>query len=1456
MALSKARKVVDGETPYPHEREALDYAFSVLPDSDPFQVWALTELLEPATGRLYELDLIVLGYSALYLVEIKSGPGCYVGDHHEWWRTPPGSSRAVYMDGPLSLCNLKAKVLKSRLQAKMKHPGRCPYIQPLIFLSAVDLDVKLTAEGRTGVVTRKDLAAALQRHQFPGANPGWRAERIDPSVMHDVGQGLASLGMRTRKGRAFVGSYELGELIADGIGYQDRVAKHKARDFETRARVYVVPPEVSVERRQQLRRAAERESNLLWDVRDHANILRIADEIPDAPVGPAIVFDAFGDGIPLDAFLRRTPDLPFEDRLSIVEQVGRGIAHCHRKSIIHGAIAPQSVLVRRQPETGAIEVRLFNFQLGAGREVEVTQHWSALAQEGWAIYQAPELRENPLARSPQSDLFSLGALAYFTMTGRAPGERVEDIDRRLTQEGHLDPRAVTDATPGRVLDSKRVDLADVIAYATKAAPVNRPDRVDEWLELLLDVATAPDEKPAAAEVDPLMATKGDVVGADLEVAGVLGTGSTARVLLVRRTTDDRMLALKVCADSAHDARLVDEATVLKGLPKHPRIVDLYADLTIKGRRCLLLSLAGERTLQEKIAQLGPVSLEEAGRYGDDLLLALEHLEENQVLHRDIKPANLGVGSVSKLADHLTLFDFSLSRLPPSEVRVGTAVYRDPYLRDEGRGVWDFAADRWSAAVTLHEMLAATRPTFTGGSAIDKDARVVLAAERFDASVRDELVEFFGRAFARSATGRFTSAHAMRHAWVSILGAPARAPKTKAKGPTADAPEPETAELTDADVAAIAPEATVAALPLTVRARNALDRAGLTRTQDLLALGSNRLSAIRGIGTLVAREILDFRDRWSRLRPPAGSGELVVFFPGYAGDDFQLGTVQVDAKTAAALIDAGLPTLRAVAQAPEAHIVSLAARQTFDVEVLRKVLADENGRANQRVRPTTLEGWIDALLPPRKGKNDRHLVRALYGLDAPFEGRLDVKVSELAAKEEKTTAAVYLAVGKAAADWGTHAALPALRDRVTDLIEAAGGASPLGALGDELARATPRGADLSASLLRAMGAALVRVVIEVDKDAPSALRLVRLRDREPWVFLTDEHGRVTRRLGDTADALASRPTLVSTGEVRRIMAEIVAGTPLGSLKEERLLEIAAAASERAACSTRLELYPRGLDPQRVLELCAATFKGGVSEEDIRGRVTVRYPEAAALPSRPALDALLAPLGFQWEGTAARYVRPGETQVTTLQTRVSSLGRVQTALPTQARAMDADAIDARQFDEKLKHALEMNAFRAIGVTAERALDAALALEARLGANMVALDVELAKEVALQMKAAKIASDDVVHTADREGPRGPAWGKLLKLVHGAADALATRLAKTDRPLLLIQPGPIARYGLTELLRRLVEVGANRETPAVFLLIPMHDTGGMPRVDGTMSIPGLLPGQAMWVSRAWLSNRHNAAA
>src|SRR6266404_4287074 len=117
MALSRDRILLLGTTPHPHEEDAIRFVISALPDNEPYTLWALCELAEPG-GRMYEIDALVLGYHALYLVEVKSHPGTVTGDLVDWtFRFPEG--REVIRENPLRLTEHKARVLKSLLQRKM-----------------------------------------------------------------------------------------------------------------------------------------------------------------------------------------------------------------------------------------------------------------------------------------------------------------------------------------------------------------------------------------------------------------------------------------------------------------------------------------------------------------------------------------------------------------------------------------------------------------------------------------------------------------------------------------------------------------------------------------------------------------------------------------------------------------------------------------------------------------------------------------------------------------------------------------------------------------------------------------------------------------------------------------------------------------------------------------------------------------------------------------------------------------------------------------------------------------------------------------------------------------------------------------------------------------------------------------------------------------------------------------
>jgi serine/threonine protein kinase len=879
VSLSKDRVLLEGVSPHGHEREAIAFVKAHLPDIEPFRIWALFELVEP-TGRRYEIDLLVLGYHCLYLIEIKSHPGRVGGDVVDFRVTFP-DGRTRVMPNPFPLISSKARVLASMLERVMGK-GR-PWVEPLVFLSADGVEVTLEDAAAKGVVTRKTLLRALQFGEYPGAPEGAQRAPITRHKAVEISQALKSLGLRKSDSPLRVGELAVGELIEETAGTQDFEAQHERMpSIRRRVRTYLVPESPTQERREQLRRAAEREAKTLTLLGDHPAILRLTDYVAEGPTGgPCLVFDHFAEALPLDLFLRQHPTLPFEQRIQILEQLGDALDYCHRKQLLHRGLYPGAVLVRLAGEPARIELRLYNFQLAAQRDGSGgTVHLSALGADRAALYRAPEVIVDPGRASPASDVFSLGVMAYHVLTGSPPGSSLAERKALLLAAGgNLSVAAARDDLAGASADTRK-SLDDVVRFATEENPINRADDAMEWVKLLLEAITTP-TPPAEPSLDPLLARPGDRLEGGLEVVAPLGTGSTAKVLSVRRA--DRLFALKIALGPEHDATLRAEAEVLSRLASE-RIVRFEALLTVGGRACLLTTYAGE-TLADILTRDGAQSLDYARRWGEDLLRAVEVLEEAGIQHRDIKPANLGVlPGEAKKARHLFLFDFSLSALDPAAVTAGTPAYRDPGVPTRGR--WDAAADRYAAAITLYELLTGTRPR----PATDSDLEVELDAERFDAAVRGRLVAFFRRTFARDLSLRQEDADTLRSEWVACLVA---SPGTSPPGPLSlkgegeerggEGPESRVSAPSAPllDLAALTDDTPVEALPLGVRERNALDRSGVVTLRDLLAVPpTSSLPFAAWGGTRRARSRPSASGCWRRGRASAPR-RSTRFSPGFA-----------------------------------------------------------------------------------------------------------------------------------------------------------------------------------------------------------------------------------------------------------------------------------------------------------------------------------------------------------------------------------------------------------------------------------------------------------------------------------------------------------------------------------------------------------------------------------------------
>src|SRR5690606_1249503 len=140
----------------------------------------------------------------------------------------------------------------------------------------------------------------------------------------------------------------------------------------------------SRDNRARLRRAAAREYQLLYSVREHAAVLSPQSYTEDAPLGPTLLFEDFEGGMRLDRFLARHPDLPFAKRIEILRQLAHGLSYCHKRSVVHGGLSPEAVLVRERTDDegkAKLEARMFNFHLGSGESISATKHRSLLATD-------------------------------------------------------------------------------------------------------------------------------------------------------------------------------------------------------------------------------------------------------------------------------------------------------------------------------------------------------------------------------------------------------------------------------------------------------------------------------------------------------------------------------------------------------------------------------------------------------------------------------------------------------------------------------------------------------------------------------------------------------------------------------------------------------------------------------------------------------------------------------------------------------------------------------------------------------------------------------------------------------------------------------------------------------------------------------------------------------------------
>jgi serine/threonine protein kinase len=1392
-------------SPFPWEREALDYVRASFPTHDAYRAWSLFEFIAD-DGSINEVDLLAFTPQGFFLVEIKSSLGLLNGDAHTWTWVHEGRRKTV--DNPYLLANLKAKKLASLLGRQRAFAKlRVPFIDALVFCSAAGLDCRLEGGGQAHVCRRDGdalpgIMAALKRRD--GAGLGAQRGTFDRPMLRAVARALDEAGVRQTHRSRQVGDYRIGTMLDTGMGYQDFEGQHVSlSDARRRVRIYPVQAESDVEQRRTFQRAAEREFRLLQFL-DHPNILRALDFTAHER-GPVILFQHEPEAVRLDHFLaQRQGTITDELRLGLLRQLAEAVRFAHGKNIIHRALSPRAILVA-QPDSEAPQVKVMNWQLGCRqplrdglaltRAVTATIHGEILADDLSQLFMAPEALAEPDAGGEHLDIFSLGALAYWLFTGQLPAASPVELAEKLRAQRGLRVSAVC--------NTAAANLERLVQASTDPDVSLRLDSAAEFIELLDKVEDELTTPANQFSGDPTQAHAKDILPGGFEVVRKLGTGSSATALLVRK--DGREFVIKVAIDADHNDRVRAEGEVLRKL-SDGRIVRCHDTLTLNDRAAILLDRAGESTLGLRLRQEGRLSLELLQRFGEDLLEAVCFLERQGIAHRDIKPDNIGVGKVG--ADdslHLVLFDFSLSRCSPENIHAGTPGYLDPFLALRQPRRWDLQAERYAVAVTLYQMATAIMPVWHDGRSDPSmvDGEVTIDAERFVPALREPLAAFFAQALRRDPRARFDNAQAMLEAWRGVFSTvTATTHSATVEGAGA---EPATLE------AKATPDTLIAALGLDPAMTDALDRVNVVRVQELITVSTRRLARMRGVGNQTRKRILALA---GRLRERLGGPSVSV--------------TREQALTEAPAVGAGLGAADGL---PSVDLL------------LQAILGAQGGR-----RPAAAEATA---LPALLGLDER--------LADPWPAQDAVAV--LAGVSRGRISQV---LAKARERWSRQPAVTGLRQEMVALLTAHGGVMTTTELAEAILLARGSAANDDSQRLR-LAHAVVRAAVEMESSLEEA-RFLPTRHEEHILIATDcTLADYAVALGHKADTIASQDPLLPLARVLELLREVAPPPESDPLAEPRLLRLAASASRTAAISSRQEFYPRGMDAARALKLSHGALAGPreMTLAAIQQRIRSRYPEAAPLPPREALTPLLAAAGLEleWDPGQGAYVSRARnvfsvTTPSSLVTRVTT-GPASVAAVTSPGGRPSfllpEVAEARQFEERLVHAERRGAFLALVVKPNLYPAARTELTKRFAVRP--LDLEKVFLDALRQATAEVGADwSVVVNADAAARDGSDWRNLNQLISmQVMPKVEAALLEGDGTVLAYHINWLARYGQVSLLPRLAAAVQDGRLHGAWWLIPASPQQDLPMLDG-QAVPVITANQWATVPEGWCRNLHRA--
>jgi serine/threonine-protein kinase len=260
-----------------------------------------------------------------------------------------------------------------------------------------------------------------------------------------------------------LGQYRLSRLLGKGGMGEVYLAEHQLLKRECALKL--IHPDDMADPNAQAR--FEREVQITATL-SHPNIVEIYD-YGRTENGTYYYVMEYLPGMSLAEMVRRHGPLPPGRVVYLVRQVCLALSEAHSRGLIHRDLKPSNILIARRG-TLADVAKLLDFGLVLPAKARAP-HLSAEGQiVGTPQYMSPEQAMGSKDLDERSDIYSLGGVAYYLLTGRPPFDEATAIETIIA---HARDRVIS---PSKIRDGVPDDLEQIVLRCLAKDPADRfPD---------------------------------------------------------------------------------------------------------------------------------------------------------------------------------------------------------------------------------------------------------------------------------------------------------------------------------------------------------------------------------------------------------------------------------------------------------------------------------------------------------------------------------------------------------------------------------------------------------------------------------------------------------------------------------------------------------------------------------------------------------------------------------------------------------------------------------------------------------------------------------------------------------------------------------------------------------------------------------------------------------------------